>query len=348
MREAPSVQEAGVMREGASWDERRRGASLAKARDLGLLVALAALVVFVSLRAPQFATVSNLQRIMLDISLLLIVAAGQTMVMLTRNIDLSVGSVLGLSGIVVGFYLKANPQTAAVVILLLGAGIGTACGLVNGLLVAWGRVPAVIATLGTLTIYRGLLFIHSAGQQVNPQDIPRQLLALARPGSAGVPFMVLLAIAITVLTALVLRYSRTGRTMYAIGSNPEAARLRGLGAGRVVLLAYLVTGILSGVAGVLYAARFATVNPASAGAAFELQVIAATVIGGTSVLGGRGGIGGTLLGALFLGTTANALAVTGVSGFWQRAIEGLIILIAVALDSKLRRVRLGGGEVKHA
>src|SRR5690606_5950682 len=153
----------------------------------------------------------------------------------------------------------------------------------------WGRVPAVIATLGTLTIYRGLVFMFSGGQQVNPQDIPRQLLAVARPGALGVPFMVLFAIAVAAFVALFLRYSRTGRAMYAIGSNPAAGRLRGLDAGRVVLLAYLVTGALSGVAGVLYAARFATVNPASAGAAFELQVIAATVIGGTSVLGGSGG-----------------------------------------------------------
>lgn len=159
--------------------------------------------------------------------------------------------------------------------------------------------------------------------------------------------MVLFAIAVAAFVALFLRYSRTGRAMYAIGSNPAAARLRGLDAGRVVFLAYLVTGALSGVAGVLYAARFATVNPASAGAAFELQVIAATVIGGTSVLGGSGGAGGTLLGALFLGAIANALAVAGVSGFWQRAIEGLIIVVAVALDATLRRAKVGGGELRR-
>ena len=231
--------------------EVRSGASSAKARDRGLLIALIMLVVFVSLKAPQFATAGNVQRIMLDISLLLMVAAGQTMVMLTRNIDLSVGSILGLSGIVVGFYLKEHPETAVALILLMGAAIGLALGLLNGFLVTWGRVPAVIATLGTLTIYRGLVFIYSGGQQVNPQDIPRQLLTVARPGALGVPLMVLVAIAVAAFVALFLRYSRTGRAMYAIGSHPAAARLRGLDAGRVVFLAYLVTGALSGVAGVL-------------------------------------------------------------------------------------------------
>lgn len=326
--------------------EARPGSSVARARDLGLGIALAALVVFSSLTAPQFATAGNLQRIMLDISLLLMVAAGQTMVMLTRNIDLSVGSILGLSGIIVGFYLKDNPETGVLAILSAGVVIGLVLGLVNGVLVAWGRVPAVIATLGTLTVYRGLVFILSGGQQVNPQDIPRHLVAVARPGVLGVPLMVLLAVAVTAAAGLFLRYGRTGRAMYAVGSNPAAARLRGIDADRVILIAYLVTGALSGLAGVLYAARFATVNPASAGTGFELQVIAATVIGGTSVLGGRGGIGGTALGALFLGTVANALAVAGVSGFWQRAVEGFIIVVAVALDATVRRAALTGGRVR--
>lgn len=322
-------------------------AMLAKFRDVGLIVALGALIVFTSVRAPHFATAGNLQRIMLDISLLLMVAAGQTMVVLTRNIDLSVGSVLGLSGIVIGFFLKDQPGTAVSMIMLMGAGLGLLLGAVNGLLVTWGRVPAVIATLGTLTVYRGLVFIQSGGQQVNPQDVPRQLLAVARSGPLGVPLMVLIALGVTVAVWLYLRYTRTGRAIYAIGSNPDAARMRGVQADRIVMITFVVTGALSGLAGVLYAARFATVNPASAGVGFELQVIAATVIGGTSILGGRGGIVGTFLGALLLGTIANALAVSGVSGFWQRAIEGAIILAAVAADAVIRR-QTSGRLARHA
>lgn len=310
---------------------------LARFRDLGLVVAIAAVAITTAVRSPQFATAANLQRIMLDISLLLLVATGQTMVVLTRNIDLSVGSVLGLSGIVVGFMLKSHPDMAVPAILGLGAGLGLLAGATNGALVSWGRVPAVIATLGTLTVYRGLVFIFSGGQQVNPQDVPRQLLQVARPGQLGLPPMVLMALLVATAGWVVLRYTRTGRAMYAIGSNPDAARMRGLQAGRIVFLTYLISGALSGFAGVLYAARFATVNPASAGTGFELQVIAATVIGGTSILGGRGGIPGTFLGALLLGTIANALAVSGVSGFWQRAIEGAVILAAVAVDAVIRR-----------
>jgi len=315
---------------------------LARFRDLGLVVAIAAVAAVTAVRSPQFATAANLQRIMLDISLLLLVATGQTMVVLTRNIDLSVGSVLGLSGIVIGFMLKDHPTMAVPFILALGAGLGLLLGAINGALVSWGRVPAVIATLGTLTVYRGLVFIHSGGQQVNPQDVPRQLLQVARPGGLGLPPMVLMALIVAVAGWVVLRYTRTGRAMYAIGSNPDAARMRGLQAGRIIFLTYLISGALAGVAGVLYAARFATVNPASAGTGFELQVIAATVIGGTSIMGGRGGIPGTILGALLLGTIANALAVSGVSGFWQRAVEGAVILAAVAVDAVIRRQAVRG------
>lgn len=313
------------------------GAWLARFRDVGLLAALAVLVVVTAVRAPQFATLNNVQRIMLDISLLLLVATGQTMVVLTRNIDLSVGSILGLSGIGVGFLLRDYPDMAVSLILLLGAVLGLVLGAANAALITWGRVPAVIATLGTLTVYRGLVFIHSGGKQVNPQDIPPQLLQVARPGQLGLPFIVVLALVVAVAAWAYLRYARTGRAMYAVGSNPDAARMRGIRVDRIVAFTYAVSGMLAGLAGVLYAARFATVNPASAGVAFELQVVAATVIGGTSILGGRGGIVGTFLGALLLGTIANALAVTGVSGFWQRAIEGAIILAAVVADAVIRQ-----------
>lgn len=306
-------------------------------RDLGILVALMLLAAVTAMRSPQFATAVNLQRILLDISLLLIVATGQTLVILTRNIDLSVGSALGLVGITVGFYLKSNPDLGAAAILGLGVALGALLGSVNGFLVAWGRVPAIIATLGTLTIYRGLVFIQSGSQQVNPQDIPRHLIALARPSQAGLPWMAILAFAAAITAGSFLRYTRSGRAVYAIGSNPEAARMRGIPVDRIVFLVYVLSGGLAGLAGILYAARFATVNPASAGLAFELQAVAAAVIGGVSILGGSGGIPGAFLGSLFLGTLANALAVTGVSGFWQRAVEGAIILIAVSVDAAIRR-----------
>lgn len=317
------------------------GTLAGRLRELGILLALALLAGVTALRAPHFATAANAERILLDIALLLIVASGQTMVVLTRNVDLSAGSILGLSGILIGFYLKEHPGVPTVAILAAGALVGAALGMVNGALVAWGKVPSIIATLGTLTMYRGLVFLRAGNQQVNPQDLPAQLLALARPGPLGLPGIVLIALAVTLLAGLALNWTRSGRALYALGSHPEAARLRGIAAERLLFGAFALSGALSGLAGVLYAARFATVNPASAGTGFELQAVAATVIGGTSILGGRGGILGTVLGSLLLGTIANALALTGVSGFWQRAVEGLIILAAVALDGMLRNTAAG-------
>lgn len=337
--DAPALPSSGTVPAAGQHDVGRMSVAmrlLARTRDLGILVALVLLAVGTSLHSPHFATPANFHRILLDIALLLIVATGETMVILTRNIDLSVGSVLGLTGITVGFYLKEHPALPVPVILTMGLGLGLLLGAVNGMLVTWGRVPAIIATLGTLTMYRGLVFIQSGSQQVNPQDLPARLIALARPGELGLPWMVVLALAIAGGASLFLRYSRTGRAIYAIGTNPLAAHLRGLPTDRVVLITFLISGALSGLAGVLYAARFATVNPASAGTGFELQAVAAAVIGGTSVLGGRGSIPGTFLGSLLLGTIANALAVSGVSGFWQRAVEGAIILAAVAADAVLR------------
>lgn len=328
----------------AAADARRgpRGGLIARRlRELGIVFSLALLAGATALRAPHFATAANAERILLDISLLLIVATGQTIIVLTRNVDLSVGSTLGLAGILVGFHLKDHPGLPVAAILGAAAFLGAALGALNGALVAWGRVPSIIATLGTLTMYRGLVFIRSGNQQVNPQDLPAQLLAIARPGRLGLPGVVLVAFAVAVAAGLFLRWTRSGRALYAIGSNPEAARLRGIRIEPLLFGAFVLSGTLAGLSGALYAARFATVNPASAGLGFELQAVAATVIGGTSILGGRGGVFGTLLGSLLLGTIANALAVTGVSGFWQRAIEGLMILAAVALDGALRSARRG-------
>ena len=325
----------------AAGDEPRRTASapgglIARARHMGILLALLILGAGTSLHSPHFATVANFQRILLDIALLLIVATGETLVILTRNIDLSVGSTLGLTGITVGFYLKGHPGLSVPAIVAMGVGLGMVLGAVNGILVSWGRVPSIIATLGTLTMYRGLVYIQSGSQQVNPQDLPARLVALARPGQLGVSWLVVFALVIAAGAAVFLRYSRTGRAMYATGTNPQAAYLRGLPTERVVGVAFLVSGALAGLAGVLYAARYGTVNPASAGTGLELQAVAAAVIGGTSVLGGLGSIAGTFLGSLLLGTIANALAVSGVSGFWQRAVEGAIILAAVSTDAALR------------
>jgi rhamnose transport system permease protein len=199
------------------------------------------------------------------------------------------------------------------------------------------RVPAIIATLGTLSVYRGLIFIVSGGRQVEAHDIPPELVRLSQTSPIGVPWIVIFALVVAGIVHFLLRYTRAGREIYAIGSNPVAARLRGIPVDRVVFMTFALTGALCGLAGIMYISRFGFVYPAKTGAGFELSVIAATIIGGTNIMGGSGSVGGTILGCLLLGVIENALDVAHLSAFWQLAIYGIIILIAVAVDSLIRQ-----------
>ena len=306
---------------------------LAKFRELGILVFLAILIIVATAVEPRFLSLTNFQNILLYISILTIVAAGETMVIISRNIDISVGSMLGLCAIIVGLMFKFNPGMPIVFGFVLGVVLGALLGSVNGALVTIFKVPSLVATLGTLSIYRGLVFLSSGGRQVDPNDIPPTLIYMARSGPLGIPWIGITALTVAVGAALFLRYTRLGRDVYAIGGNPVAARLRGIEVNRVVFLVYLMSGALAGLAGVLYAGRYGTVNPADAGVGFELTVIAATVIGGTNILGGSGSILGTVLGSLLLGVLGNALAITNVSGFYQKFAQGLVILLAVIVDA---------------
>jgi rhamnose transport system permease protein len=306
-------------------------------RELGILAFLIVIVAGTSAVARHFLLPANLRNILLDIPLLIVVAMGMTMVIISRNIDLSVGSMLGLSGMVVGLIFKARPDFPLPLAMLTGVTVGLLLGAVNGALVAGLRVPAIIATLATFSIYRGLVFLISGGKQIDPNDIPPSLIRLSQTSPFGLPWLVLFAFAVALLAYLFLRYRRTGRAIYAVGSNPAAARLRGIAVNRITFLVFTVTGGLSGLAGVMYASRYGFINPAQTGAGFELSVIAATVIGGTDVFGGSGSVPGTVLGCLLLGVLGNALTVTGLSATWQLAVYGAIILVAVLTDSLLRR-----------
>jgi rhamnose transport system permease protein len=206
-------------------------------------------------------------------------------------------------------------------------------GTVNGTLITQFKVPPLIATLGGLSVYRGLVFLISGGRQVDPNDIPPALIAWAQTSPIRIPWLVIIAAVVAIIVALFLRFTRLGRDIYAVGSNPTAARLRGIEVNRVVFLVFVMTGALAGLAGVLYASRYGTVNPADAGVGFELTVIAATVIGGTNILGGSGTIVGSVLGSLLLGVLGNAMAVTNVSGFYQKFAQGVVILLAVIVDA---------------
>lgn len=309
---------------------------VSRVRELGLLVVLLLIVLVVGVQVPEFLTVSNLVQILLSVSILAIVAIGETLVILTRNVDLSVGSIVGFAAFVVANTFKQNPGTSLLVGILIGCALGLALGALNGLLVTWGRVPAIVATLGTLYVYRGLVFQYAGGTQVSASDVPDSFLSLATAPFLGIPLLIWFAVALSVVFGYLLRSSRTGRQLYAIGSNPEAARLVGIRSSLLVFGAFAMSGLLSGFAGVLWGARFATVD-ATAASGLELQVIAAVVVGGVNIFGGSGTIFGAMLGAIVLGTIDNSLSFLRVSQFWLQAIDGAAILIAVTLDAFITR-----------
>jgi len=309
---------------------------VSRVRELGLLVVLLLIIVVVGVQVPQFLTLSNMEQILLSVSILAIVAIGETLVILTRNVDLSVGSIVGFAAFVAANLFKQNPGANLLLGILLGCALGLVLGTVNGLLVTWGRVPAIVATLGTLYVYRGLDFLYAGGNQVSASDVPDSFLSLATAPFLGIPLLIWFAAVLAILFGYLLHSSRTGRQLYAIGSNPDAARLVGIRSSLLVFGTFAIAGLLSGFAGVLWAARFATVD-ATAASGLELQVIAAVVVGGVNIFGGSGTILGAMLGAIVLGTIDNSLSFLKVSQFWLLAIDGAAILIAVTLDAFITR-----------
>lgn len=316
---------------------RSLAAQLLRFRELGIVGFTVALVAVAAVVEPRFVEFENLRNILRYIPLIVVVAMGQMMVIVSRNIDLSVGSTLGFSAIVVGNLFLQVPDLpiwlAALVATLIGAGLGA----FNGLLVAWLNIPAIIATLGTLSIYRGLIFLVSGGRQIDPNHIPTELIRLSQTSPIGIPWLVIFAAFIAWATYWFLRYVRTGREIYAIGSNPDAATLRGIAVRKNTFLVFTICGALAGIAGLMFASRFGYVNPSDTGVGFELVVISAVIIGGTNVFGGSGTVLGTLTGCLLLGVIYVGLAVLGISAFWQLAIYGLAILLAVTFDTLVQR-----------
>lgn len=320
-----------------------------KRREWSLVVALAIVAVGATLVQSRFATTDNLRSILLWMPLLLVAAMGQTAVILTRGIDVSVGSLMGLAGMATAILLRDHPQVPVLLAALFGTAVGAMLGAVNGGLVAGARIPPIVATLGTLGVYRGLTFWISEGRQVDEYQLPKALSEWSLTGPGGqslVPWVVFAALGAAFVMHVLLTSTRFGRDLYALGGNPDAAALRGIPAGRIAFLSYVLCGAAAGLAGVLYTSRFGNVNPAQIGSGFELQVIAAAVIGGVSVFGGVGGVPGVSLSALLLGTVNVALTVLAIAGTWQTAVYGLVLLVAVVADERFaRRLRRQAGEV---
>ncbi|GIF01488.1 ABC transporter permease [Paractinoplanes rishiriensis] len=316
----------------------RRGAGLLKTRELGIVLALVVLVAYTAIDNPRFLSGQSIRDNLLNTAILAVMAAGQAVVVITRNIDLSVGSVLGLSAFTVATLMSQNQGLPMIVAILVGLGVGAVCGLVNGVLVRYGNVPALVVTLGTLYIYRGVTYSWAGGSQVNADELPRHFLGFANDDLLGVPWLVLIALVVVGGVSLVMRNYRVGRELYAMGSSPPAAELAGIKVARNLLGAFLLSGALAGLAGVLFAARFGTVD-AAAGTGIELNVVAAVVVGGVAVFGGSGTVWGAGLGALLLTVIGSALAVLDINQFWQQAIVGALIILAICAD-RLVAVRI--------
>ncbi len=310
-------------------------------RESGVGLLCLALVAFAALRQPRFLDPTNLESIMLWVPLLAAVGFGQMLVIVTRGIDVSVGSMVGMAAMVVGMSFRSAPHLPIALGVLIGVGVGAILGSLNGVLVAGARVPPIIATLGTLSLYRGAIFIVSQGRQIDSYSIPDALTRWSSSGPFSIagltfPWILLMVLEVAAIWSWIVKRTPAGRNVFALGSNPEAAALRGLSTRRTTFGVYAATGALCGLAGVLYASRYGFANPATAGAGLELTVIAAVVIGGTNVLGGSGTVLGVLLGCLFLAILNQALAVLGVAENWQQFVYGVVILLTVLLDTALR------------
>ena len=314
-------------------------------RELVLVFLIAVVVLFFSSQIDNFASGRTFTRIATSVAVVAVVAIGQTLVVLTRNIDLSVGSLVGVSAYVVGLQLGLHPAMSPAVALLLAIGLGALGGLINGLLVAYGRVPAIICTLGTLALYRTLLLAYGEAKTVTTDSLPEWLVALPRQnlysfGDFNLRTLVGIAIVMVILFQLMLTYLRFGRRLYAIGSNPDAAKMAGLPAQWIVTSAFTLCGALAGLGGFMFLARNGNIT-VWAGQGIELKVVAAAVVGGVNIFGGSGTIFGALLGAVLIDLLDQGLnRMPNVSQFWLDALLGLLILLAVASDAViLNRLR---------
>jgi ribose transport system permease protein len=306
-----------------------------RARRFGTLIGLVLLCAVLWILTPHFLTVSNLLNIVQQTSINAIVAAGMTFVIISGGIDLSVGSIVALSGVVLGTVLQMN-QPPLVTPLLAALAVGMGCGLLNGVLVSFGRLPPFIVTLGMMSIARGAALVFTEGRPVSGFEDGFRWIAT---GSIGfVPAPVIIMLIVYALAHFVLTRTTFGRYVYAIGGNEEATRLSGVAVRFHKTAVYGVAGLMSAVAAVVLTARLNSAQPI-AGMMYELDAIAATVIGGTSLLGGEGSLGGTLIGALIMGVLRNGLNLLGVSSFLQQIVIGVVIVVAVLVDTTLKRHR---------
>lgn len=305
-------------------------------RELGLFFFIVILCIGVQLRNPSFLTGENILDMATNTSILVILALGMMIVLITRGIDLSIGAVIALSGMLTAQLVAANPTVNPFLCLLIGTVIGALCGMVIGVLVAKVGLLPIIATLALMNIFRGLTFLVSDREWVSSYQMSESFVEIATGTFLGLNHLIWIAVLFCLVFFYFLNYTRTGRQIYAVGSNPQSAAVSGIKQGRILFLVYTIMGGLSGLCGVLWVSKFASAQGDTA-SGYELTVIAACILGGVSIAGGSGKLAGVLLGAILLGILNNALPLLNVSPFWQNGIQGFIILLAVIVNAVVKR-----------
>lgn len=311
-------------------------------RELSLLVLIALAVLVFSLLIEGYFSGRFFNRVSTGVAIIAVLAMAQTIVILTRNIDLSVGSMVGIAAYLTAELLVSVPALPAPLAVLVAVGIGSVLGALNGVLVAYGRVPSIVVTLGTLAIYRSWLIDHAGAKTITADTLPDWIVTfpqftVATAGDLDIRLVVAIAIVVVIALQLLFSRLRVARYLYASGSNPAAAARSGLPIRRITLSAFIASGALAGLAGFMFVARFGTVTPV-AGTGLELQSVAAAVVGGVSTLGGSGTILGAVLGAVLIETLgASLIRMPAVSEFWRDAVLGILILLAIAADFLVRR-----------
>lgn len=315
-------------------------------RELGLVAAILAVVIPIVFINPRMVSGANLSALAMDAGLLMIVATAEMLVVLTRSIDLSVAAIIGLAAYGAASTLHLHPEIGVTGAILLSCAIGLACGAVNGVVISYAKVPAIVVTLGTLSIFRGVNSLWAGGKQISADQVPQAWLDMTSASLFGVPAILVIAVVTVSVIAWGLRSLSIGRELFAVGSNPDGARLIGIPVQRRVLLAFAMSGLLSGFTGALWASRYATID-ARVAYGFELTVIAAVVVGGVAIRGGAGSILGVALGAVTLLVINNGLTLVRVDPLWLQGIYGLVILLAVGVDAYVtRRATQGHGRAR--
>jgi len=307
---------------------------MVRRREFGIFLIIIVVMVVVGFRNPTFFTKDNWKDMLMYASILAFISIGQMMTIVTGGIDLSVGSVVALSGMSVGIIMRDYPVLHPVLLILLGTIFGLGCGLVNGLLIGKGKIHPLITTLATMSIYRGLVVVVSRSRWVVYGDITDGFRMIARGNTLGINNLMFAALVIAVIAYYFLNHTRKGREVYAFGDHKEAAKFVGINGVNISILVYAVSGLLAGFGGVLWVSRVHTAQ-ANTALGYEMQTIAACVIGGVSIFGGVGSVIGVLLGTLMFGIILNALELIGIVDFWKLSVQGFVILLAVIFDAIL-------------